>query len=373
MISAWPLPTLSCSAKAEHPVIADALFQSRTPVFTGSSAFADDDSRGGEHDSAVEHPAHRRGFDGESRHRNPRRLSRRPAALRRYRKRRSVGLRHQGHAGELRSRQGRPPRHVRRYGATALVRQDRQRRAHRRRPGGAGSGAAPRHRARDDERAAAAEPGASAVAHRSQQQCRHRRAGDRIRVSSRRRLDRADHRAQRRPVRFGLSHAVSRRRHRRHQALLSRYPDRLRQARAGLPAGHRRRRSWRLEGHLHGARQAGVVPARRRLAQSGSENRGAGGGVQGYRQQYRHGRHGFCRLLHGDRLPHRSRLLPHRRHADVGAHVLSFLSTRVRAYFDRRQGDLPHRPDVVHRLHAARNGRMGPAGGRGGRTDAAGI
>ena len=38
-----------------------------------------------------------------------------PAPLRRYRKRRSVGLRHQGDAGELRSRQGRPPRHVRRH------------------------------------------------------------------------------------------------------------------------------------------------------------------------------------------------------------------------------------------------------------------
>ena len=52
-----------------------------------------------------------------------------------------------------------------------------------------------------DNGAAAAQPRASAVAHRSQQQCRHRRARDRIRVSSRRRLDRTDHRAQRRPVR----------------------------------------------------------------------------------------------------------------------------------------------------------------------------
>ena len=121
---------------------------------------------------------------------------------------------------------------------------------HRGRPGRAGGGAAPRHRARHARRAAAAQPRASALAHRPQQQCRHRRAGDRIRVPSRRRLDRAHHRAQGRPVRHRLPHAVSRRRHRGHQAVLSRHADRLRQARACLPAGHRRRRARRLEGHL---------------------------------------------------------------------------------------------------------------------------
>ena len=121
-----------------------------------------------------------------------------------------------------------------------------------------------------DERAAAAQPRASALAHRPQQQCRHRRARDRIRVPSRRRLDRAHHRAQGRPVRLRLPHAVSRRRHRGHQAVLPRYADRLRQARPRLPAGDRRRRARRLEGHLHGAGQAGVLPAHRRLAQSGS-------------------------------------------------------------------------------------------------------
>src|SRR5580704_13950233 len=109
--------------------------------------------------------------------------------------------------------------------------------------------AAPRHRTRHHGGAAAPEPRSSAVAHRSQQQCRHQRAGDRICVSSRCRLDRTDHGAQRRPVRLGLPHAVSRRRHRRHQAVLSRHLDRLWQAWARLPAGHRRRRAWRLEGH----------------------------------------------------------------------------------------------------------------------------
>ncbi len=53
--------------------------------------------------------------------------------------------------------------------------------------------------------------------------------------------------------------------------------DRLRQARARLPAGHRRRGARWVEGHLHGARQAGRVSARRRLAQPRSQDRGAGG------------------------------------------------------------------------------------------------
>ena len=109
--------------------------------------------------------------------------------------------------------------------------------------------------------------------------------------------------------------------------------------------------------------QAGLVPARRRLAQSGPENRRARRRVQGARQFDRHGRDGLCRLVHGDRLPYRGRLLPHRRHADVGAHVLSFLAARLRADFDRRQGGVPHRPDVVHRLYAALHRRMGRAGG----------
>ena len=53
---------------------------------------------------------------------------------------------------------------------------------------------------------------------------------------------------------------------------------------------------------------------------------------------HRHGRHGLRRLLDGDRLPHRGRLLPHRRHADVGAHVLSVVAPRLRAHRRRRQG-----------------------------------
>ena len=79
----------------------------------------------------------------------PERLSRRPAPMRRYREGRSLRLRHPGDAGELRGGQGRPPRHVRRYRRAALVRQDRQRGAHRGRPDRARSRAAPRHRQRD--------------------------------------------------------------------------------------------------------------------------------------------------------------------------------------------------------------------------------
>ena len=61
------------------------------------------------------------------------------------------------------------------------------------------------------------------------------------------------------------------------------------------------------------------------------EDRRAGGGAEGARQQHRHGRHGLHGLVHGGRLPHRGRLLPHRRHADERAHVLPVLAPRHRA------------------------------------------
>ena len=178
-------------------------------------------------------------------------------AVRQHREGRPVVVRDPGHAGELRGGQGRPARHVRRYRRAALVRQDRQRGAQRGRADRAGGGAAARHGQRHARRAAAAQPRASALAHGPQQQLRHRRAGDRVFVPPRCRLDRPHHRAQGRAVRLRLPHAVSRRRHRRHQALLSRHADPVRPARARLPAGHRRRRARRLQGHLHGAGQAG--------------------------------------------------------------------------------------------------------------------
>ena len=195
---------------------------------------------------------------------------------------------------------------------------------------------APRHRARHPRRAAAPQPRASALAHRPQQQCRDRRARDRIRLPSRCRLDRAHHRAQGRPVRLRLPHAVSGRRHRGHQAVLSRHADRLRQARlACQPA---------IVGvGLGGSKDICMVLGKQasclRIVGSrnpGSADRCPGRGVQGSRQQHRHGRHGFHRLLHGDRLPHRGRLLPHRRDAHVactcsasrrGVPVRAFLPT----------------------------------------------
>ncbi len=79
------------------------------------------------------------------------------------------------------------------------------------------------------------------------------------------------------------------------------------------------------------------------------------------RQFDRHGRHGLRRLLDGDRLPYRSRLLPHRRHADVGAHVLPVVAPRLRAHRARRHSRVPHRSDVVHRLYAALDRRVGTA------------
>ena len=77
------------------------------------------------------------------------------------------------------------------------------------------------------------------------------------------RLDRPHHRAQGRPVRHRLPHAVPRRRHRRHPAVLSRHADPVRPARARLPAGHRRRGARRLQGHLDDPGQAGGLPAAR--------------------------------------------------------------------------------------------------------------
>ena len=221
----------------------------------------------------------------------------------------------------------------------------RQRGAARRRPGRGGSRAAPRHREGNHIGAAASQSGPSAVAHRSRQQCRHQRAGNRICVPSRRRLDRSDDRAQRRPVRLGLPDAVSGRRHRGHQAVLSRYADRIREARSRLPAGHRRRRPRRVKGRQHGARQTGFLPAHGRLAQSRPENRRAGKRIQRTRQFDRHGRDGFHGLLDGGRLQYRGRLLPYRRHADVRPYVLPVVAPGLRAH--HADGKVAFRTDPV--------------------------
>ena len=66
-------------------------------------------------------------------------------------------------------------------------------------------------------------------------------------------------------------------------------------------------------------------------------------GVQGTRQLDRHGRHGLRRQIHGDRLPHRGRLLPHRRHADERARLLPVIAPRLRPHSRRRHGRIPHR------------------------------
>ena len=86
-------------------------------------------------------------------------------------------------------------------------------------------------------------------------------------------LDRRHHRAQGWALRQRLPHAVPGRRHRRHQALLRRHPDRVGQARPRLPARHRGRRHRRGQGHVRAARQGGGVPPHRRQPQPGSRPR----------------------------------------------------------------------------------------------------
>ncbi len=98
------------------------------------------------------------------------------------------------------------------------------------------------------------------------------------------------------------------------------------------------------------------------------KNRRARGRAQGARQLDRHGRHGVHRLVHGGRLPHRGRLLPHRRHADERAHVLPVLAPRHGARVLRRPRRIPHRSRVVHGLHAARGRGLGHPARRGGRV-----
>jgi L(+)-tartrate dehydratase alpha subunit len=91
------------------------------------------------------------------------------------------------------------------------------------------------------------------------------------------------------------------------------------------------------------------------------------------RQLDRHGRDGLHGLVDGGRLPHRGRLLPHRRHADVGAHVLPVVAARHRARASRRQGRVPHRPGMVHRLQPPRDGGVGRAAHRRGGVTAVGA
>src|SRR5262249_42232629 len=66
-------------------------------------------------------------------------------------------------------------------------------------------------------------------------------------------------------------------------------------------------------------------------------------------------------------------LLPHRRHADVGAHVLPVVAPRLRAHRRRRPRRVPHRSDVVHRLHAALDRGMGTSCGGGRRVTMADL
>ena len=78
------------------------------------------------------------------------------------------------------------------------------------------------------------------------------------------------------------------------------------------------------------------------------------------------GRHGLHRLVHGRRLPHRGRLLPHRRHAHERAHVLLSSRRATRASSPTAGAEsAPIRP-VVHGLHAPRYGGVGV--GRQGRS-----
>ena len=140
-------------------------------------------------------------------------------------------------------------------------------------PRGARSGAAPRHRQRHAGRAAAAQPRASALAHRPQQQRRHRRArrsstrfhpdGDWIDLTTVHKggLFGSDYRM------LFPGDGI--------EGIKRFYLDTLicvRQARPRLPAGDRRRRPRRLEGHLAWcsasrrracARSATAIPTRR--------------------------------------------------------------------------------------------------------------
>ncbi len=122
---------------------------------------------------------------------------------------------------------------------------------------------------------------------------------------TRRRLDRLHHRAQRRPVRFRLPHAVSGRRHRgRYQAVLL---DTLigfgkrglacQPAIVGVGLGGSKDTSMVLGKQASCLRVVGS-------AQSGPTHRRARRGVQGARQLDRHGGHGLRRLFDGDRLAH---------------------------------------------------------------------
>ena len=60
----------------------------------------------------------------------------------------------------------------------------------------------------------------------------------------------------------------------------------------------------------------------------GSQNRRARRRAQRPRQQHWHGRHGIHGFVHGGRLPHRGRLLPHGRYAHERAHVLPVVAPR---------------------------------------------
>ena len=153
--------------------------------------------------------------------------------------------------------------------------------------------------------------------------------------------------------RIGLSNAVPGRRHCWHKAV---FLDTLigfgkrglacQPAIVGMGLGGRRTQPWSSASRRPACGwSAAAIPIR--------DDRRAGERVQGTGQLDRHGRHGFHGHLDGRRLPHRGRLLPHRRHADERPHVLPVVAPLRPTHQRRRKSRIPHRSEMVHRLFIA--------------------
>ena len=207
-------------------------------------------------------------------------------------------------------------------------------------------------------RPAALQPRASADAAQPGHQRRRDGAERRLSLRARGRLDRPHGRAQGRPVRQRLPHALPRRRHPRHQAVLRRHAGLVRPSRPVLPAGDRRRRHRRHQRPVRHARQGSVMPATRGRPAPRSARREARTRAARIGQPHDDRHHGLQERHAGARRALRDRLHAHRRPAHRHQRTVPRRAARDGPHLQRRPRRVPRRPAVVHRILPARGSRL---------------
>jgi len=275
--------------------------------------------------------------------------------------------------GERRRRRRPAERDVRRHRPAPLLRQSRQRRPSGGRLRRPGAGGAPGHGPGDPGRPAALQPGAPADPAQPGDERWRDGPERRLPLRAGRGLDRPDGRAQGRPVRQRLPHALPRRRPPGDQALLRGHGGVLRPPRPLLPPGDRRRRHRRHEGPVRHPRQGGGLPAPGRRPPPRPPGGRPRGGAARPREPHHAGDHGVPQRHPRAGRALRGGLHPHRRPAGGHQRAVPRRAPGDGPHLRRRPGGVPRGPAVVQRVRPAggrrRRARRAPAFDQGRRGD----